>query len=1010
VLADRRLCTLKDCSARYQRASVLIAIAHQNQTTELRRSLSSALKQTLVKQAVAQIVILDDQSEKGWQDSIEDLLNEPSVTILTAECGSPARARNQLLDWADKQVGLEWIARLDADDELAEIHSLEALLNATDCHDTVAVVGSNALRLGERILPWANRADAEELLDLNNLTAYVKRFSFGEQERELPSCNLMLKNRLGLRYPNTRSAEDHWLLCNLIIKYPDGVRTVSDPLFCIYSLGGKDTTENRQAGVWHDQRRRLAYFLDKLSRLKQTNRQILGYGMEGIVWCQHHEIIKDFYPWAMADKDVERLDRLLVSPPHSISAVTWIKKNEVWQCRTPQLNSRAVATYIPKKALFRFLVDLYRSRICALNIKRDNLRLDDTGHLHYIDIGKDICRLSSSGFLDMSARLFSIGILGNDDEEWVRRKSWRTQDESLSQMPGFKSFYNELISSLHSQSLANHYSPLLNPKDTQVTLLIKACAQDAQDFYEQISHIVHQLTHPARFAKILVLIDDYPGPFLRQHAKPDLQSLIEQTKQLQQAGIIDGSLTPPTDKSTIQRTYSNWFDTSTIAHTRTADNAPLYPQIWAFSELDTRYVLQCDCDVLIGRKNWHHDYLADMLRAIKADRVLGVGFNIPKRTDFFLEYFGEPGQFAPEVRFGLLDLQRLESRLPIDNPTEDGRFKLTWHRAIQQFQRSSGNCTCVRGGDPASFYIHPQNVDKPALRSGVIRDLIAQGMVPTHQQEQFDLIIEPQWQYQERTESIIFLIKGRYTSTEKLQRCLASLARQTEQGFGLIVIDDASGFQKTWHYPMRLSSFNGRYTLVRQAENQGRIANFLLAVNEICTRADSLIVILDQDDFLMQNDVVAQLLDAKNRGSDLIQMPMYRPDKPLKQYQPDYQQPRLKGAGNTWAHLRAFRKSLFQQVPEWYFQRPQGNWFDSVTDYATMLPMSELAQKPTFLDTGYAYWHERAPYEEQQLSHQAQLIPEILAKPAARKSAELEQVDKEYETYSVTQSGRTTTS
>ncbi|WP_341580968.1 glycosyltransferase family 2 protein [Marinobacter metalliresistant] len=1010
VLADRRLCTLKDCSSQYHNASVLIAIAHRNQSKELRRALSSALNQTLVRRAEARIAILDDQSEEGWESAVEDLLNESPVTLLSAECGSPARARNQLLDWADKQAGIQWVARLDADDELAEINSLETLFNEANGHDTIAVIGSNALRVGERILPWTNRADSNELLDLTNLTEYVERFSSGTQERELPSCNLMMKTRLGLRYPNTRSAEDHWLLCNLLIKFPKHVRTVSDPLFCIYSLGGTDTTQNKQAGVWQNQRRRLAYFLQRLNLLKNTHPEILGYGMEGIVWREGDRIIKEFYPWAMSDSDVERLEGLLAGPPPSISRVSWAKRQDTWQCSSPRSQTRAIETYIPRDSIFKFLVELYESGICALNIKRDNLRLDDDDNLHYIDIGKDICRLSSSGFLDMAGRLYSIGILGNDDEELVRRMSWRTQEESLQQVPGFQEFYQQIIEHLHVRPIEQ--TPLFRPVKEygHVTLLIKACAQDADGFYEQISHIVYQLTFPAKFAQVLVLIDHYPGPFLRQYAEPNLQLLIEQTRQLKETGVIDGWLAPPTDESTIQRTYKKWFNNGEIVQTHTINNAPLYPQIWAFSELDTRYVLQCDCDVLVGRKDWHHDYLADMLEALNPDSVLAVGFNIPKQTDRFLDYFGEPGQFAPEVRFGLLDLHSVESHLPIENPIEEARFKLTWHRAIQKYQRSSQSSTCVRGGDPASFYIHPQNSDKAALQSGVIRDLISQGVVPNHQLEQFDLIPQPQWLYPERNESVIFLLKGRHTPNEKLRRCLDSLARQSQQGFGLIVIDDSSGFQETWHYPMMLAQFEGRCTLVRRAEHHGRMPNFLLAINEICARADSLVVVLDQDDFLMQDDVVAQLLEAQKHGCDLIQMPMYRPEKPLKQYQPDYHQPRLKGGGNTWAHLRAFQKSLFQKVPESYFKRPQGGWFDSATDYATMLPMSELAKQPTFLDTGYAYWHERAPYDQRELSHQAQLIPEILAKPSAREPAELGRADEECETLPSKQRGRTTTS
>jgi len=47
---------------------------------------------------------------------------------------------------------------------------------------------------------------------------------------------------------------------------------------------------------------------------------------------------------------------------------------------------------------------------------------------------------------------------------------------------------------------------------------------------------------------------------------------------------------------------------------------------------------------------------------------------------------------------------------------------------------------------------------------------------------------------------------------------------------------------------------------------------------------------------------------------------MFRPDKPFHDYPPNYANPRETGGGNVWAHLRAFRKSLFEQVPKAYFQ------------------------------------------------------------------------------------------
>ena len=57
-----------------------------------------------------------------------------------------------------------------------------------------------------------------------------------------------------------------------------------------------------------------------------------------------------------------------------------------------------------------------------------------------------------------------------------------------------------------------------------------------------------------------------------------------------------------------------------------------------------------------------------MVEGGRADDVLCVGFNIPHDPDSEPKpYTGEPGQYVPEVRCGLLDLERLRSCLPLPN-------------------------------------------------------------------------------------------------------------------------------------------------------------------------------------------------------------------------------------------------------------------------------------------------------------------------------------------------------
>jgi hypothetical protein len=108
---------------------------------------------------------------------------------------------------------------------------------------------------------------------------------------------------------------------------------------------------------------------------------------------------------------------------------------------------------------------------------------------------------------------------------------------------------------------------------------------------------------------------------------------------------------------------------------------------------------------------------------------------------------------------------------------------------------------------------------------------------------------------------------------------------------------------------------------------------------------------------------------------------MFRPDKPLKLYHPDFVNPRQKWGGEVWVHLRAFTKGLFDRVPHEAFQ-VEGKWIEECTDYATMIPMVELAGNPVYLPE-YVYFHQRTtPRTPETRARKDGIIRQILAKPS----------------------------
>lgn len=980
MLTQRNLKTISCCSESFSLAPVLVAINHKDQIEGLKLALKSVEEQSYFKKQFVQIVILNDCSSGDLEEELIDLANKSYITLLTANCGNAANARNTLLDWADEQKAVKWIARLDADDQLASTSSLSNIIELLiQSGKSIALSGNNLVK-GNQLAVHENHPSIEWIRDPVTLINFVKRFCNGLEKNELPSCNLIMANKLGIRYPNIKSAEDHWLVASLLLTQSQSLIIDDKGLYCTYHLNGDTTKDNKVSNTWKTSRQKLSIFVEILFSVLQRDVTLLGFGMEGVVYREKYDVVKQYYPWGMTDEEADRLGGICTNKAMPIPTGRFSKNKHTWYFHSDYTEYEKIGRTIPKSKIIKFLITCYKQHIAPSNIKRDNLMLHPNGDLHYIDVGKDIKPLSASYFLDLSARLFAIGSLGMSDHDLARRQSNHRQEENLKTLAGFEDFYRELIMSIHPLDMKPRRLLPKRMEAIDTSLLIKACAQDANGLYDQICHIVSQLEYPRKFSEKLLSIDPYEGPFLRQYDTPQLKSVIEQATKLQKNGVIDRIIIAPLSEDSIKDIYQQWFDRRDVANTHTIKNAPLYSQLWSFNQVKTRFVLQCDCDVLIGRKNWRHDYQQEMQQALNQPDVQCVGFNIPKSTSECLGYFGEPGQFAPEVRLGMLDLNKYYDALPLKNPVINQKFELTWHRAMQQFERQSKFYRSVRGGCPKTFYVHPNNVDKRILESGVIRDIISQGVVPEEQTEQFDLIPTATWTYPKRYEDIIFLLKGQNTSPQKFQRCLQSLKLQDNQSFGMVVIDDASCITHSFRYDLLLKSFAFNATLIRHRRKKGRIPNFLQAIEMICCNPNSLIVILDQDDYLLDRTAVSKLGEAKNKGFDLVQMPMFRPNKPVKLYEPDYIKSRSKHGANVWAHLRAFTKSLFMQVPKHYFMRPNGDWFESVTDYATMLPLTELAKKPLFLDTGYAYCHQRDLYSEDKKNYQTDLINELLNK------------------------------
>ena len=425
-------------------ALVVIGITLCDQRNAIRRSLTSALRQDCKNFS---IILLDDNSGDDWQTEVNDLLMDPRIIIVKGNCGSPARARNAILDFVDENMPLcRWVARLDADDRLASSRSLSSAIQRGKEKHALFIIGSNSLVKDKRTLPNINLASEDLLLNPRLLQQFISQMSQGQTDHELPSCNLIIRARSGIRYPNVQSAEDHWLVAQLLLlRGQEGV-IHREPIYAEYTLDGVSTKKNKNAQQWSESRQSLANVTATWLSSLQSGGVILGHGMEGIVIKNAGYIEKTFYSHSLNEDGVQNLRELLVDTLPFIPEPTWHKNTlGQWVCKYPDQKSEPVVSPLNKKVLFRFLLCCLKQKVIPRNIKRTNFRIIESGDLCYIDIGSSINHFSVSSFRDIAARIYCQLVLGWADEELVRRESIKDETEVLSNIPGLMEFYLEIL-------------------------------------------------------------------------------------------------------------------------------------------------------------------------------------------------------------------------------------------------------------------------------------------------------------------------------------------------------------------------------------------------------------------------------------------------------------------------------------------------------------------------------------------------------------------------------------
>ena len=488
----------------------------------------------------------------------------------------------------------------------------------------------------------------------------------------------------------------------------------------------------------------------------------------------------------------------------------------------------------------------------------------------------------------------------------------------------------------------------LPPLAGEVTLLVKACAMDAATLDVQVRHLVSQLEGPRAFAEKVLVIDSREDGFLRQHARGSLRDLRREARRLVDAGWIDRIVEGPGDGESAAALHRRWFGVP-APRSHAGTGAQTASTLAGFEACRTRYVLHADVDVMVGRLDREHDYLADMLGAVVGDpRAITVAFNIATDHDRPYTEHGASGAWRVESRIGMIDLVRLREARPLPNRRDGDRVALSWHRALDRaVERGAGRS--LRGGDRRTFYVHPPNVRKGEVgRWLAVLDRIEHGVVASVQKGQANWVGGlADWMGPARREPFVFVVSGRGVPPGRLRRCLESISRQKGPAWGAVLFDDASDPRIAEHFEVACASLGARCTVVRNRHRRGLLANTVTAIRMICTNPESVIVTLDADDALIGDRVLERLAVEYERGADVTVGSMLRTDK-AADYPVCFDRPRERRGGNVWQHLRSFRKRLFDAIPDGAL-RLDGKYVDIANDWAFMLPIVEMAAHPVHI-------------------------------------------------------------
>ncbi|MEY4544804.1 MAG: hypothetical protein RL685_999 [Pseudomonadota bacterium] len=521
------------------------------------------------------------------------------------------------------------------------------------------------------------------------------------------------------------------------------------------------------------------------------------------------------------------------------------------------------------------------------------------------------------------------------------------------------------------------------PAGPKVSLLVRTSAMEWRTLALQVRHVVEQLEGPTPFYERIVVLDSRRARFLRQYDEADYEAARAVLLSLLADRVIDRIVFAPEGEDVADLT-ERWFALR-AADAHSASGAPIASSLTGIEACSGDYILHVDDDLLVARRDRDHDYLAEMVEALQADpKAVCSALNICQAEDQEWSTADGRGPWRVEVRCTLLHGARLRASRPWPNELDDGALRRSWHRALDA-RIQAGGLHSLRGGRASTFFVHPPNDAKRDRDAWLaILDRMEAGIVPHTQIGQVELHGSlSEWLRPERHEELVIVACGRNVPAGRVARFRASLEAQTEQDFGLVIVEDGGARVAADAVRRQFTSWSNASILTLR-ERRGALANIVWALRYMCTNPTSIVVLIDLDDALLGSETLRRIREEFEQGADLAVGGMRRTDKAAS-YPVDFERPRERRGGNVWQHLRCFRRELFDRVPDEAL-RLDGEYVDLAWDWALLLPLVELASAPRYIDESL-YLHEPSGTGKNPAERRIRedIIARIVAKPSLRR-------------------------